>query len=527
MRASQSLLNTLRGSPADAVSTHERLLRRAGFVRKEAGGVYTFLPLGARVLRRMVHLLERACEGAGFEQVVTPIEERGESVLRAVRALARSWRALPLRWYAWNRYRDEQIEPHGGLLETRERMVLHVWAFTADEESAGQAEVIMRDTLVHACRQMGLEVLAGEGDGWQIVGVVQDGEDRLLRCSQCGRAFVPDWCPLPVPAENPASCEGVPPAEVVQTPNLRTVEEVARFLRLPPSALVKTLLVEADGREVAVLVRGDHELSLPKVGRVLGADTVQMLSAERVEAISRAPVGFAGPVGLEGVPLIADWAVRQMQGFVVGANLADAHRVHVCWGRDFVEPSWADVRIGSDGDACGHCGGLLEERAGTRIGWIGRGKEAHDLTYDDADGVQRAIQMTFGELNLMRLLATVVEARADADGMVWHRHIAPFEAVILLLNPSDEASRQVAEGIYTTLRERGVDVLFDDRDERAGAKFKDADLIGVPVQVVVGRSASEGVVEVRLRRDHAPHRVAVEDVAIVVEELLHRVFQER
>ncbi|MEJ5251408.1 MAG: hypothetical protein HPY54_01790 [Chthonomonadetes bacterium] len=527
MRASPSLLNTLREAPADAVSTHERLLRRAGFMRKEAGGVYTFLPLGARVLRRMVHLLEQAFEGAGFEQVVTPTEEPAQAVLRAVGAVARSWRALPLRWYAWNRYRDEQMEPRGGLLETRERLLLQVWAFTADEESAAEAEILVRDTLVHACRQMGLEVLAGEGDGWQIVGVVQDGEDRLLRCSQCGRAFLPEWCPLPVPSESSASCDGVPPAEVVQTPNLRTVEEVAPFLNVPPSALVKTLLVEADGRAVAVLVRGDHELSLPKVGRVLGAETVQMLSAEQVEAISRAPVGFAGPVGLEGVPLIADWAVRQMQGFVVGANLADAHRVHVCWGRDFAEPSWADVRVGGEGDACVHCGGSLEEKTGTSIGWVGCPKEAHDLTYDDADGVQRAIQVTFGELNLMRLLATVVEARADTDGLVWHRQIAPFEAVILLLNPSDEASQQVAESIYATLRERGVDVLFDDRDERAGAKFKDADLIGVPVQVVVGRSASEGVVEVRLRRDHAPHRVAMEDVAIVVEELLYRGSQEQ
>ncbi|GIV19013.1 MAG: proline--tRNA ligase [Armatimonadota bacterium] len=522
MHTSQFSFATLREAPADAFYVHERLLRRAGFVRKVEAGTYVLLPPAARAFRKMRQLLERECEDAGFHPLVVPLVEPDQAVLESARPQVRSWRALPLRWYVWNQIHREDVEPRGGLLETREFFRLQLWGFDDDAPSAMGNTIRIKDTLTRICRRMGLAVLAGECDGWSILVVAEGGEDVLLQCSSCGASAAPEWCPLPASEEAAMSYDAVPPAEIVSTPDLRTVEEVARFLHVPPSRLVKTLLLEVGGKAMAVLVRGDHELSLPKVRRALSAGEVRMMSAERVEAVSRAPVGFAGPVGLESVPLMADWAVRQMQDFVVGANLADAHRVHVCWGRDFEEPVWADLRMASPGDRCAHCGGELVLQQGILVGRVRMWHGEHGLVYDDAQGMQRPVQVTVGETNLMRTLAALVEASHDSDGIVWHPCVAPFEALVLLLNPSEEAHRQVAEKVYQSLQERGIDVLLDDRDERAGAKFKDADLIGIPVQVVVGRSASEGRVEVRQRRDRQPHPVAVEDVPIVVEELLYR-----
>ncbi|MCS6830866.1 MAG: His/Gly/Thr/Pro-type tRNA ligase C-terminal domain-containing protein [bacterium] len=521
MRALQLSFATLREAPADAVSVHERLLRRAGFMRKAEAGVYVFLPLGARVLRRMAQVLEQECEAKGFQPVITPLAEPLQAVVESARSQVRSWRALPVKWYTMSRIRYEHSEPRGGLLEAREAINLQLWCFDADTPSAMENVALMREALVRACWQMGIDTLAGDCDGWALLAMVEHGEDSLLQCASCGSAAAPEWYPLSSESIA-ASCSEVPPAQIVSTPNLRTVGEVAAFLNVPPSRLVKTLLLVVDGKAVAALVRGDHELSVLKVRRALGATAVQLMSAERVEAISRAPVGYAGPVSLEGIPLIADWAVRPMQDFVVGANLADAHRVHVCWGRDFAEPVWADLRTASPGERCGRCGGELVLRQGIFVGKVQLWQSEHGLVYDDAQGVQQPVQATVGELNLTRTLAALVESSHDNDGLVWHPSVAPFEAVILLLNPFEQDQRNVAESLYLSLRERGIDTLLDDRDQRAGMKFKDADLIGIPVQVVIGRSASEKLVEVRLRRDRQPHRVALEDAAIAVEELLLR-----
>ncbi len=522
MRASDLRLVTLREPPADAVALHERLLRRAGFVRKVEGGVYFLLPLGARVLGKMVRLLEAEFADAGYQQVVPPLTNAVQEVLEAARSQVRSWRSLPLGWYWVGAVRDEAAEPRGGLIHTREWYCLRAWAFDAERAAAEESARALATICSRALGHMGLEALPAQGDGWHVVTSLEGGEDRVLRCTTCSRAFVPEWCPVMSAAEEPVSADSVLPAEAVSTPDLRTVEEVARFLGVPASRLVKTLLVEADGKAVAALVRGDHDLSLPKLRHALGVREVQMLSAERVEEVTRAPVGFAGPVGLQGLPLIADDAVRAMQGFVVGANLPDAHRVNVCWGRDFAEPRWADLRTASSGDRCAFCGGELAERWGILLASVQPWAGAESPLYDDAQGHQQSVIITQSALNLTRTLAVLVEASHDADGIVWHPRVAPYEAVVLLLNPSEEEHRRVAERVTEQLRAVGMEVLLDDRDERAGAKFKDADLIGIPVQVVVGRSVAEGTVELRLRRDRNPHRVTLEDCVIAAQELLHQ-----
>lgn len=526
MRISELQVVTLREAPSDATTVHERLLRRSGFVRKVEGGVYFFLPLGVRVLRKIAHILRSEFEHAGFHPIEPPLVGASRETLEAARGQVRSWRSLPLRWYWIGGVRDENLEPKGGLLHTREWSYLQAWVFDAASTEATESARLLSELFCRALRRTGLDAVAAEGEQWWIIAAADVGPDRFLQCTGCGKRFAPDWCAVPSGTGEPASAGGVPPAEVVSTPNLRTVEEVARFLGVEPSGLVKTLLVEADGRAVAALVRGDHELSLPKLRRALGASHVEMLSAERVEHVTRAPLGFAGPVALEGVSLIADYAVRQMQGFVVGANLPDAHRVNVCWGRDFAEPRWADIRMATAGDRCASCGGELLESCGILLATVGSLSTPDDLVYDDVQGRQQRIHVTASWLNLTRAMAALVETNHDMDGIVWHPNVAPYEVIVLVLNPADEAVSHVAERLTEQLREAGLEVLVDDRDERAGAKFKDADLMGIPLQVVLGRGIAEGVVEIRLRRDRKPHRVAIEDAASAVLALLLRAKEE-
>lgn len=547
MRMTQLLLYTMRDLPADAQALNDRMLRRAGFVRKTAPGVYAFLPLGVRALRNMVRVLEQACERIGAQPLMMPAlqaieletsddgfvlqdrEQRSlgvggpvmQNALTIARDTVRSWRALPLRLMDARLRLSDVPRPGNGLLVTREFVCLEVYAFDRDESAARDSLNELAQTLVEACRQMGLRVSVGQADGLVLFAPFDFGDEVLLQCMPCGFFALAEWCKLKEPLEPAASWEGVPECEVVSTPDLRTVEEVARFLGVPASRLVKTLLVEADGRAVAVLLRGDRELSLPKLQRVLGAEQMQMLSAEQVERLSRAPVGFAGPVGLEGVTLYADHEVRLMQDFVVGANLPDAHRIHACWGRDFAEPQWADLRIATTGDVCPRCGEALSEQRGVELGRV-RQLIADDLVYDDPAGVQQHVRVTRATFGVTRALAVLVEQNHDADGMIWNPVTAPYEVIILLLNPSDEVHRQVAEKLYHELTELGIEAMLDDREERAGVKFKDADLIGIPVQVVIGRTAGEGIVEVRLRRDRTPRRLAVKDVAVAVGELLQR-----
>lgn len=526
MELAQLPVFTTREPPADAGTRHESLLHRAGFLRKSQAGVYLLLPLGARTVRQMVRLLEQECANAGFLPVLVPLKRAEQAILDSARLYVRSWRALPVQWYLLQQVSLEEVEPRGGLLQTREYLSLQLWSFDANPTAAAESTERMRDLLLRFGRQAGMNVVAAQADGWRLMAAVESGEEPFAYCSTCGTVAMPEYYPLLPPREHPACCDDVPPAQVVATPDQHTVEEVSRFLQVSPSRVVKTLLLEVDGRAVAALVRGDHELSLPKVACALNAQSVQMMCAERVESISGAPLGFAGPVGLEGVPLIADWAVRQVQGFVVGANLENAHRVNVCWGRDFAEPLWADLRVADAGDQCAHCGGSIVRQQSICIGTVCRWHGEHGLMYDDAQGGQQSVEVTRAELNLFRTLAAMVEASSDQDGLVWHPRVAPFQAVILLLNPGERAQRDAAGQIYRHLRGYDIDTLLDDRDERAGVKFKDADLIGIPIQVVVGRTAAEGKVEVRLRRDRQPRPVAVEDTAIVVRELLYRELQE-
>jgi prolyl-tRNA synthetase len=566
MRATRYFLPTLREVPAEAELASHRLLLRGGFIRKLAAGVYIYLPLGWRVIRKIEQIVREETDRIGGVELFMPalvpqelLDETGRSGLEIlfrlkdrhqrpftlgftheevitdiVRHTVSSYRQMPLVLYQiQTKFRDEP-RPRGGVIRAREFLMYDAYSFDTDYDALERTYQAIRVAYVRMFQRMGLPTIIVEAEAGAIGGgnneefmiVAEGGEDKVLQCDTCGYGANAEKCELPDPQLTPPPVEGIPPAEKVATPNARTVEEVTAFLNTTADRLVKTLLMRVDGKPVAALVRGDRELNPYKLQHALDGESVEMMDAESIRQITNAPVGFAGPVGLPpDIPILADYELRGLQDFVTGANEADAHLIHVCWGRDFPEPRWADLRVAEAGDKCPRCpNGTLREVRGIEVGHIFqlgvKYSEAMGALYTDAEGNQKPIIMGCYGLGVSRCLAAVAEVHHDADGICFPITVAPFEVVLILVNPEDATQREVAERLYAEMLQAGIEVLYDDRDERSGVKFKDADLIGVPIQVVVGRAVQEGAVEVRLRTDKTPHRVAAEQAITHLQALI-------
>ncbi|CUU34978.1 MAG: proline--tRNA ligase [Armatimonadetes bacterium] len=566
MRATRYFLPTLREVPAEAELASHRLLLRGGFIRKLAAGVYIYLPLGWRVIRKIEQIVREETDRIGGVELFMPalvpqelLDETGRSGLEIlfrlkdrhqrpftlgftheevitdiVRHTVSSYRQMPLVLYQiQTKFRDEP-RPRGGVIRAREFLMYDAYSFDTDYDALERTYQAIRVAYVRMFQRMGLPTIIVEAEAGAIGGgsneefmiVAEGGEDKVLQCDTCGYGANAEKCELPDPQLTPPPVEGIPPAEKVATPNARTVEEVTAFLNTTADRLVKTLLMRVDGKPVAALVRGDRELNLYKLQHALDGESVEMMDAESIRQITNAPVGFAGPVGLPpDIPILADYELRGLQDFITGANEADAHLIHVCWGRDFPEPRWADLRVAEAGDKCPRCpNGTLREVRGIEVGHIFqlgvKYSEAMGALYTDAEGNQKPIIMGCYGLGVSRCLAAVAEVHHDADGICFPITVAPFEVVLILVNPEDTSQREVAERLYAEMLQAGIEVLYDDRDERSGVKFKDADLIGIPIQVVVGRAVQEGAVEVRLRTDKTPHRVAAEQAVAHLQALI-------
>jgi prolyl-tRNA synthetase len=564
MRASHYFMPTLREAPAEAELPSHRLLLRGGFIRKLAAGVYTYLPLGWRVIRKIEQIVREESDRIGGIELFMPalvpqelLDETGRSgldilfrlkdrhqrpftlgftheevITDIIRHAISSYRQMPLLLYQiQTKFRDEP-RPRGGVIRAREFIMYDGYSFDTDENALETMYQKLREAYIRMFQRMGLPTLIvdaeagaiGGGSNEEFMIIAPGGEDRVLQCDKSGYAANAERCELPDPKLTPPPIEGVPPAEKVATPNARTVEEVCAFLHTTPDRLVKTLLMRVDGKPVAALVRGDRELNPYKLMHALNGESVEMLDAETIQRLTGAPVGFAGPVGLlADLPLYADYELRGLQDFITGANEADAHLIHVCWGRDFPEPIWADLRVAQAGDPSPrHPEGILQEVRGIEVGHIfqlgTKYSQAMGALYTDAEGNQHPIIMGCYGLGVSRCLAAVVEAHHDEDGIRFPITVAPFEVILILVNPEDAAQRAAAEQLYESLQAHGVEVLYDDRDERSGVKFKDADLIGIPIQVVVGRAVQDGQVEVRLRADKTPDKLPLETAAAQIAE---------
>jgi prolyl-tRNA synthetase len=544
MRLSKSLVPTLREDPADAEAISHKLMLRAGLVRQLAAGIYVWLPLGQRVLDRINAIIREEMNGIGGQEITMPVlhpaeiwrdtgrwDAIGPEMFRlkdrndremclgmtheeviawlAAREI-RSYRDLPQIWYQIQTKERDEARPRSGVLRTREFVMKDSYTLDPDVPALDRSYAAHEGAYRRIFERCGLRFRVVQSDTGMMGGLGAHefmapspaGEDEIAVCPGCGYAA------------NVELARGVPEApafpaaarDEVATPNARTIAEVAALLGIDPRLAIKSLLfVAPKAGPVLVLVRGDHNLHERKLARALGEEA-RAAHADEVRQHLGAPVGSVGPVGAR-VPVLADETLREGV-YVVGANREGFHLRGVVPGRDF-QPRFADLHTVAAGEACVNCGKALEVERVIEIGNIfklgTKYAEGLNAKYLDESGQERPIVMGSYGIGPARIAASAIEQGADADGIVWPAAIAPFDVHVVLVSRRDEAQVAAAESIYAACRAAGLEALLDDRDERPGVKFKDADLLGVPVRVTVGNAlAKEGVVEVKERR--APRR---------------------
>lgn len=567
MRASELLAPTLRETPAEAEIVSHQLLLRGGFIRKAAAGIYTYLPLGRRVLAKIEQIIREEMDRAGGQEVVLPIiqpaelwqesgrwEVYGEEMFRLqdrhrrqfclgptheeiitalVRSEVTSYKQLPLLLYQiQNKYRDER-RPRFGLLRGREFIMKDLYSFDLDQEGLNQSYRKMYQAYSNVFRRCGLDFRPVQADSGAIGGnyshefmaLATAGEALLVYCRECDYAAnveiaVAKALPM-IATENPA------PLKEVATPGQKTVAEICTFLEVTPDRLIKTLFYEADGQLIAALVRGDRELNEVKLQNHLGCRHLLLADPERVRKATGAPVGFVGPVGLQGIPLYADLEIPYLVNGVAGANREGYHLVNVNPGRDFNPTAVVDIRQVEAGEPCPQCGAPLAQARGIEVGQVfqlgTKYSSALGANYTDARGQEHPIVMGCYGIGVSRTMAAIVEQCHDDQGIIWPLSVAPYQVVIIPASLKDDGQRQVAEGLYRELAAAGVEVVYDDRDERAGLKFVEADLIGYPLRITVGkRTITSGTVDVKWRSRKEETPLPLEGLSAQIQALLAR-----
>jgi len=566
MRWSRFYLFTTREIPADAEVASHQLMVRAGMIRKLAAGIYTYMPLGWRSLMKMMEIVRREMDAAGAVELLMPsiqpaelwqesgrwdvfgdlllrMQDRNhrdfafgptheEVVTDIVRRDVKSYRQLPFNLYQiQNKFRDE-IRPRFGLMRGREFFMKDAYSFDTDPEGLDKVYEAMREAYCRVFEDCQLEYSMVEAESGPIGGsdshefmvLADTGEDAVVSCPSCGYAANVEKAEagsLPVPAaQDPEAMTEV------ETPGSTTIAGVTEFLGVTADRLIKTLIYDTEKGPVVALVRGDREINEFKLAAHLGAEHLKMAGDDLVTRATGAPVGFAGPVGLpEDLRMVGDFSVQALENFVCGANKADAHLTGVNWSRDVDLSEFADLLVVGEGDPCPRCDGTLVVYRGIEVGHIFKLGTKYSVsmgcTFLDDKGESQPMVMGCYGLGIGRTVAAAVEQSHDADGIVWPRPLAPFEVVLIALSLKDPEVVETAESLYSQLQEQGVEVLYDDRDERPGVKFKDADLIGFPLRIVVGsKSLAAGDVELSLRRDKEKLMVPVSEAVAKAQQLL-------
>jgi len=559
VRYSQSLIPTLKQDPTDAEVVSHKLMVRAGMIRQVARGIYDFLPLGLRVVRKVEQIVREEMDRAGAQEILMPAicpaelwqesgrwDQYGKELLRMkdryerdfcfgptheevvtdiVRREVRSYRDLPLNLYQIQvKFRDE-LRPRFGLMRGREFIMKDAYSFHVDAEDCDREYQKMADTYRRIFQRCGLTTRQVESDTGAIGGrrahefqvLADSGEDAIVSCTKCEYAANVEKAAIGAAR---AVYAGTPtiPLKKVRTPEKRTVEEVAAFLAEPPECFIKTLLFTTNtGEHVAALVRGDHELSEIKLRTVLGVEAAVMADAGTVQRLTGAGVGFAGPLGLK-VRTVADQGLLGIRGAVTGANETDHHFVGVDQERDFPSVEFVDLRLARAGDLCPRCGdGVFDGHRGIEVGNIFYLGTKYSIpmkaTFLDAGGQERPMEMGCYGIGITRTAAAAVEQNHDANGIIWPMPLAPFQVSVVPVNWDDPRMRETAEDLYAKLQAVGVEVLLDDRAERPGIKFKDADLLGIPLRVTIGaKSLERNCVEFKRRTEKAAQEVPLADI---------------
>lgn len=569
MRASNLYAPTLRNTPAEAEIVSHQLMYRAGMIRKVAGGMYTFLPLGWRVIRKIEQIIREEMDAAGGQEVMMPImqpaelwEESGrwaaygdemmrikdrhgrnfclgptheEMITDLVRDEVRSYKQLPLLLYQiQDKFRDER-RPRFGLMRSREFIMKDLYSFDKDIAGMNESYKKMYDAYTKIYTRMGLEFRPVEADNGAIGGghsheftVLADaGESNIVYCSKCDYAASDEKAELK-PIAMPS--EAAEPLSKIATPDTNTIEAVVNLLKVPVEKTIKAVAYQTDTDElVLVFVRGDHEVNEVKVINQLdGALELRMADEEAIKSVGGYP-GFMSPIGIkEGTRILVDATVMNMSNAVAGANEEGYHYVNVNPKRDFTQESIVitDLRMVKEGDPCPHCGSGLNMTRGIEAGQVftlgTKYSKAMGATFLDENGKEQPLYMGCYGIGVGRTMAAAIEQNNDEQGIVWPRAIAPYEVVVVAVNAKKADQLEYAEKVYAECQKAGLDTLLDDRKERAGVKFKDCDLIGYPVRVVIGPKAiEEGQIEIKVRKTGEVFTVAYDEYLLKVQELLN------
>lgn len=545
MRVSKMFAPTLREVPAEAEVVSHQLMLRAGFLRKSAGGMYNYLPLAWRVLKKIENIVREEMDASGAQELLMPIvqpaeiwQESGrwgvygeemfrlkdrhnrefclgptheEMVTSLIRGDVRSYRQLPLNVYQiQNKFRDER-RPRFGLMRGREFIMKDAYSFDRDEAGLDVSYKTMYDAYTRIFNRCGLTFRPVEADSGAIGGsgshefmvIADSGEAEIVYCNECDYAANVEKAELHV-IEAPA--EDQKPVEEVKTPDCKTIADVCAYLQLPVDKSVKAVAFNSEKGLILCFVRGDHEVNEIKVINTVGVNEVEM-AEESMLTEAGTVGGYMGPVGIDPKKaiVIVDSTVMKMHNICCGANKEGYHLLNVNPGRDFTPAYVADIRLIQEGDPCPHCGGKVSKARGIEVGQVfklyTKYSEAMHATFLDENGKEKPMVMGCYGVGVSRTMAAAIEQNNDKDGMIWPVAIAPYEVLVVPVNTKDQASTEKAEEIYSELQRAGIETVIDDRNERPGVKFKDADLIGYPLRVVVGpKNLAEGKLEVKIRR---------------------------
>ena len=569
MLATKLYAPTLREVPSDADVVSQQLMLRAGFMRKTANGLYSFLPLGWRSIKKIEAIVREEMDRASAQEIMMPIlqpaeiwKESGrwnaygaemmrindrhdnefclgptheEMITTLVKNEINSYRQLPVNLYQiQSKFRDER-RPRYGLMRSREFIMKDAYSFDVDEAGLDESYKSMYDAYTRIFTRCGLTFRPVEADSGAIGGsgthefmaIAEAGEADIVYCTKCDYAANIE---IGKPGIMKQEEEALQELSVVDTPNASTIEAVAEMLNLPLHKTIKAVVFSIDGKVVLAIVRGDHEVNEVAVQHaVLGSVEPEMATPEELEKVGLT-AGFISPVGLqqtEEFTIVVDESVMETYNVCGGANKKDAHYVNINPKRDFnVEDIIvAPIRLITKDDVCPTCGGSLEHAKGIEVGQVfklgTKYSEALQATFLDQNGRPNPMIMGCYGIGVSRTLAAAIEQYHDENGIIWPRSIAPFEAVIVPINAKDEALMSTSETIYSALQEAGVDVLLDDRKDRAGVKFKDADLIGYPLRITVSKNTLENnEVEIQIRKTGEALSCAIDSVATKVTELL-------
>lgn len=563
MRYTQYFVPTMREVPSEAETISHRLMLRAGMIRKIAAGIYTYLPLGLKVIRKVENIVRTEMNRTGAIELLMPAVQPGELWMESgrwkfygkellrfndrhnrdycfgptheeiitdlVRREFHSHKQLPVNFYQiQTKFRDE-IRPRFGLMRGREFIMKDAYSFDVNDTGAEESYRKMYDAYNRIFKRCGLEFCGVEADSGSIGGsfshefmvLAHTGEDEVVTCRSCGYAANLERAEVAnnITFNHDSQHSSPPAVEKIHTPEIKTIDDLTSFLKVPADAVLKTIILLADGEPVAALVRGDHDVNMAKLKTLLGAGILELADQETVERITGAPVGFAGPVGLN-IRIIADNSIRNMSYMITGGNEKDIHLKNVSF-KDFEVNEFADIRIIIPDDICPKCGGHIDFIRGIEVGHIfklgTKYSESMKANFLNENDEESPFVMGCYGIGIGRTVAAAIEQHNDENGIIWPMPIAPFQVTILPLQVYQTEVMEAAEKLYRELTDNGIEVLIDDRDERAGVKFNDADLLGIPIRLTIGsRGIKEGIVELKIRWEQVSQNIPVEQAVSII-----------